>query len=123
MAKLHRDNLCGRLPGATEVGGQPNEDTSPVRMLAQAQSCAKNEMEATALARASELDAIAMARQNADYQVPPPADYSERAQRGAAMARVDPPDVEHLARPACKTDTIVKRDSMTLIKTVISRLG
>ena len=37
-----------------------------------------------------------MARQNADYQVPPPADHSERAQRRAARARVDPPVVEHV---------------------------
>ena len=64
-----------------------------------------------------------MARQNADYQVPPPADHSKRFQRGAVRARVDPPDVEHLARPACKTDTIVKRDSTTLVETVILRLG
>ena len=30
---------------------------------------------------------------------------------------------EEVARPACRTDTIVKRDSMTLEESVISRLG
>ena len=33
------------------------------------------------------------------------------------------PRPEDAARPACKTDTIVKRDSMTLVETVILRLG
>ena len=33
------------------------------------------------------------------------------------------PRPEDAARPACKTDTIVERDSMTLVETVISRLG
>ena len=39
-----------------------------------------------------------MARQNADYQVPPPADHSERTQRRATRARVDLPVVEHVGR-------------------------